>query len=552
MKMNHISPFVSAGIALFLLMGVGGRLFAQSSRGTGLHAHDRSLSALYTEYASDAFRAGLYEKADEYARAALVFHHASPDALYIRAETERRNERFASAAEFYTRALLYDTWLHFEAKEARFQLAKIQYRSGDLEAAYHMLSARYPTLLEESDEAALYVKILSLLGFEDRAKRTVRTAQGRFPQDEELQVLRIELDEDYRRQARSQVLAGDAQRLFHREAYRKIIEVEYERGLGAVSDMIRPLLDAYRKRWKEDRFLKSYRTWLSLKLKRGESAVSVKEAFAELFAAYNGFSGGELALLRGAVAEDELSAALSGFTAFSGIVLFDENGDGFDEKRVRYESGVIYRMEIDTNQDGRTDIAVSFSDSRPAVYERFNPSVKRGSYGEYPNLVEVEFEDADSRVLMDLVPYEVDLDIFIEDEWNSLEVPQVITEIGLPPLNELLPFAARIDQKGRGSLLAYDALAGRSIVYPVAGTAERVIGDYEGENLRLRRRDIDGDGQMEITEQYLNGKLLYVVYDGNGNDRPEYRESYEDGERVRQWDVNEDGIYDYEMRIPEK
>ncbi len=533
-------------------MGLGGSVFSQSSHPTGLHEHDRSLSALYTEYASDAFRSGLYEKADEYARTALIFHHESPDALYIRGETERRNERFAAAAEFYTRALLYDSWLHFEENEARFHLAEIHYRNGDLESAYHVLSARFPDLLEESDEAALYVKILSLLGFGTRAERTVQAAHGRFPQDEELQVLRIGLDDGYRRQVRRQILAGDAQRLYHRGAYRKIIETEHERGYGAVSDMMGPLLDGYKKRWESDRFYDSYSTWLSLKVETDESAVSVEEAFTKLFAGYNGFSGGELALLRGAVAEDELSAALSGFSAFSGIVLFDENGDGFDEKRVTYESGVLLRMEVDRNQDGRADIVVTFSDSRPTTYEVFNPSIKRGSYGEYPNLVEVEYEDADSRVILDLVPYEVDFDIFIESEWNSLEVPHLIAGADLFPLNELLPFAARIDQKGKDSLLAYDALAGRSIVYPLAGTAERVIGDFEGENLRRRRRDIDGDGQMEITEHYRGGDLLSVVYDGNGNGRPEYRESYENGVRIRQWDVNEDGIYDYETRIPEK
>ena len=78
-------------------------VFAQSGSAMaaeqGLMHHDRSLSAIYTEYAVEAFDNGDYRKADEYAETALVFYPESPDSLFIRGSAAHAGNRLAAAEE---------------------------------------------------------------------------------------------------------------------------------------------------------------------------------------------------------------------------------------------------------------------------------------------------------------------------------------------------------------------------------------------------------------------------------------------------------------------
>jgi hypothetical protein len=90
---------------------------------------------------------------------------------------------------------------------------------------------------------------------------------------------------------------------------------------------------------------------------------------------------------------------------------------------------------------------------------------------------------------------------------------------------------------------------GRSTLYPTAARDKSILGSYSGAELQRRMRDVDGDGFEEITEVYEQGELRVISFDGNGNNKAEYVERYEEDAVLRLWDIDEDGTFDYEMRI---
>jgi hypothetical protein len=57
-------------------------------------------------------------------------------------------------------------------------------------------------------------------------------------------------------------------------------------------------------------------------------------------------------------------------------------------------------------------------------------------------------------------------------------------------------------------------------------------------------RDLDGDGNPEIREEYLNGRLRKITLDQDGDGVNEFEQIFDSGTSRMYWDYNDDGLYD--------
>ncbi|MFP4268133.1 MAG: hypothetical protein ACLFQW_09085 [Spirochaetaceae bacterium] len=511
--------------------------------------HDRALADLYIGYAVDLFERGAMERADDFAETALLFNPESPDALFIRGEAARSDSRLGEAADFYSKAILDDTWNRFEPMEAVTSLAALHYRTGKSDEAYLLLYPYYSKIFDNLEQALLYTKILVKLDFPERALRAVRTASGRFPQNEELQKLRIRLDSSYRERAKELIREGDSQELFTKEAYRGVISrIPETKSIDASQKAAdaEELLAMYENRWGEDRFSHVYKTWTeAVKLQEGES---IEPLSAELFSTYDTFTGSEFELL--CSASENGTYDMSGFTSFSGKITYDDNKDGYTEKRIEYTDGKIENMVWDRDQDSRPEVKVRFSGGEPVRVEIGQSGAAEGYYGRYPNLVKaVYLSNGEGEFILNLIPYEIDFTIFEDKEWDELNPPHLLEEVSFPRIDELLFYASKIERSSGERVHRYSSQDGKSEMHSVSTPERSVTGQYEGASLTRRKRVFDGEEGMEITEAYEKGELAYISYDGTGDGRSEYMEIYKEEEIIRLWDIDEDGVFDYEMRV---
>ena len=57
-------------------------------------------------------------------------------------------------------------------------------------------------------------------------------------------------------------------------------------------------------------------------------------------------------------------------------------------------------------------------------------------------------------------------------------------------------------------------------------------------------RDLDGVGDPEIREQFLNGRLWKITLDQDGDGLKEFEQVFDGDSKRMYWDYNEDGLYD--------
>ncbi|MFP4491003.1 MAG: hypothetical protein ACLFNZ_05970, partial [Spirochaetaceae bacterium] len=157
--------------------------------------------------------------------------------------------------------------------------------------------------------------------------------------------------------------------------------------------------------------------------------------------------------------------------------------------------------------------------------------------------------NGEGEFILNLIPYEINFTIFEDEDWDELDPPHLLEEVSFPRIDELLFYASKIERSSGGRVHGYSSQDGKSEMHSVSTPERSVTGQYEGASLTRRKRVFDGQDGMEITEAYEKGELAYISYDGTGDGRSEYMEIYKDEEIIRLWDIDEDGVFDYEMRV---
>jgi hypothetical protein len=540
------------------LFAAGGRAEAQTAgpspdridsrsvdRSSGREAVDRDLSMLYTRYAAEQLQEGMSARAAELASTALLFESENPDALYLVGRKALEDGRPERAGELLSTALSSNAWRFFSPREVRVDLAQALFRQGKTKDAYLLLSPYYASNMSNSAEfLLLFSRLLEAMDKREMLAEMLQEAAERYPEHAELQALRISLDEEYAEQVLVRVLEGDEAQRYGRETYEELISRSSGKERGK-------LLTRYESRWSENRFSRLYR------LLEAEEITS--EKVSTFFSSFDTLSGSELERLAKAAGETEATDAFQeGFSAFTGTVEYDRDGNGTVERYERFVEGVPEELRIDRSTDSGYDYLVQYSDGEP---DRFTARGGNGenrvvemSYGEYPKVREVRWQHDEELLEIRLVPYEYRFPIFTgEGEDGTVsEAPYRMAdlreEIRMPDSAQLLPHASRIERRESNELAARFIRSTGTAEFGIDEASYNRVARYAG--AELERRDITyrGEDSTRITEWYRDGELKTLTYDGNGNGTPELIEHH--GRKILQmWDFDEDGAIDYETTI---
>jgi hypothetical protein len=300
------------------------------------------------------------------------------------------------------------------------------------------------------------------------------------------------------------------------------------------------------------------------------------EAFAldrDLIAAVHG-------LLRAEAGRDLFTQKL---LAFSGLITFDEDGDGIPESRSLYSEGILREYRLDSDQDGLAGLVISCNaGGEPLEADQVMPPDGETDRGRFPA---PPIEDSDrSRALVfwerypSVLRVELGETTFIPRPGEFQFAPVRFSALGGSGRLAGLPFPLReFSRLNLRTLISFSHTVRRPSA-EFEGAVEhidldrdlplraveilngRTVSETEFENgAPLRQRlDLDLDGRMETRRRFRrlknNGQnpleyrkvLEFSESDWDGDGIYEAAEEYrEDGSIVYSWDMDKDGIREY-------
>jgi hypothetical protein len=245
--------------------------------------------------------------------------------------------------------------------------------------------------------------------------------------------------------------------------------------------------------------------------------------------------------------------------SFSGAITDDEDRDGYPESRAMYHQGNLQEYYSDTDQDGITDMYITFIAGNPQEAELATPPSREGgreqafiSWERYPAVQKTELGD----------------ETWLPSPGGFPFAPIVFEELGATGTYAGLMFP-RNNPRGSGlnrrMLSAFAVFVQRpSAEFP--GGVEQVllergipiraevmlngaivaVTEYENGNPTVQRLDLDLDGRMETVRHFDRNRLQSVESDWHGEGRFGSERLYRaDGSVVYTWDMDGDGIREY-------
>ncbi|MDR0456353.1 MAG: hypothetical protein LBH20_06695 [Treponema sp.] len=272
-------------------------------------------------------------------------------------------------------------------------------------------------------------------------------------------------------------------------------------------------------------------------------------------------------LLRSEEGRDHLVRRLHSFT---GAITDDEDGDGYAESRAVYRQGNLQEYYCDTDQDGITDLFISFNAGTPqraelATLPAFLPMQKNGRA---EALIVWERYPAVQRAVLENENY-------LPAPGGFQFAPVNFVELGATDNYAGLLFPRR-DSFGPGISRRMLALFAASVQRPSAefeGGVEQVflergipfraevtlngmvvsVTEFENGYPLVQRLDLDMDGRMETVRRFRKtasggqSVLQSSESDWNGGGVFSTAERYrEDGSSIYSWDLDGDGKREYE------
>ncbi len=496
---------------------------------------NQDLSLQYTRLARQSAEAGNFDLSESFTETALVFWQHNPDALYIRAQAMQQHREYEQAIDLLASALSSAEFQYYSKNRVLLEYLDLLVRFDHSREALVVLQNLPPATRRQQDFLRLACRALRIEGRTDQLLRLVRTGIELYPSAAFFQQQMIRLDDAYQRRARQEILGGANADYYSKEAYQPLIAAT------STPAVLARLLNAYTSRWGTDLFSRIQGLRLNDELSKNELDM--------LFAEHTQLSTTELEMLMNITAVFDASAELeSAFKSFTGTITRDTDGDGEVEVHEEYSQGGIVKVAENRDGDPGYERKVQFENGAPVWFEiqlEANNSMKM-YYQRYPELARAENALGGSLINMDLVPYSVRYPL---PEWERYSAPEPVPLPHIetvPSISTLLASSAEIHAEERDVMYGFSRDEGR--IETVRNSNTTVLADILRGTLNERRRDSDGDGYFEITEYYREGRLVRISYDGNKNGTPEYVEEYE-GQPVRMWDTDEDGIIEYRMQL---
>lgn len=554
-------------------------------------AADRAIARSCYEQAQSLVQAAAYPEAARLLEGAIEFDPGYSDAWYLLSVIERRDPAGrACGIEALERAVREDSWdpagpeAGAEAsavrQKARLELAAELLRTGRLEEA-----VRHLRLLEQDQTPEARVPVLLARAFLEQGARAEAGAAAeeglkRFPGEPELYRLAARALEARGRAEEARRLLDNARKLLPLQETLILERARLEPDGGRRLDLLR--------RYRELKGDDPSAAVLALEVKALDPQAAA--GYLEFFLQHGGDRRLEelieaARLLRPrADLQDRLRGSARGY---SGPRWIDRNRDGDWEERYEYREGALRSWVLDRDQDGQPEARAEFlgGPDDPVPVEL---SLRRSGgealllrYGAYPHLDAVSVSaggrpacaggssgsapagggapaGADARLEYRLVPFRLSADLLqietpIVDSFPSrvrFQAPAAeALAAGLDP-GALRLHSYRVDEVGSG-----DGAVRRTTTL-LAGLPVSLEEDSDGDGRIDHRvqyragvpwsgsRDLEGDGVYEVREEYAEGALVRILWDENGDGRPEYAEQ-PGANGSRSWDYDGDGLFDH-------
>jgi hypothetical protein len=506
---------------------------------------DREAAERYLEQARRQAAAGAWEGVAALLDRSLEFfpEYSESCLLYARLAL-REQEGTRSGLDWLGRSLASGTWTATDPAQASVEQAAVLVRTRRFAEARRVLGALSegsagPGLAarEDPEAALLWGRTLLALGDPAAAGRHLELALARYPREPRL----------YLEQARA-LLALERMGKAKREG--GALEL-LARGRRALPDAPALTLEAARLERERARRLALLEEYVrqggtapaaaALALRAGPGEPSV---WQERFLSWGGLGEAgplqELLSFYRSLPEPLFSA----LRRYSGPSVLDMDEDGYYEERWQFQDGGLENWVLDRDQDGVAEAEVQFDAGQPRSLAAGGLEYR---YSAYPYLAEVSARDGRGRRLYEMQPYRERLALFAGSPPFG-PGPLRLTSSRWPTEGEVgrMAYAMR-ETSDAGAERRYTLLAGqvaRLEESPDQGGRYGRVVEYSRGRPVAGRRDLDRDGIFEVRESYLEGKLVGLAEDRDGDGRPEYREQLGAEGSRRFWDYDDDGLAD--------
>jgi tetratricopeptide (TPR) repeat protein len=470
------------------------------------------------------------------------------ESCYLLAQLRlKRQEDTRSGIEWLRRAIASGSWVDTRAEQASLELARVLVRTRSYAQARSVLASAgaRPGLGDRDDPEAALLWGQALLGQgqTEAAARYGSEALLRYPQDSRLY---LQLARALRRLGRTSEALDVLSRGRRELPLAPELSLEAARLAGPRALRIQ-YLEEYAQRGGQDPAADALALTLQPRDPEGlfqrfldQGGNSRLLPLDELIDYYRTRPGRTATALLAAVRE------------YTGERAVDADEDGYYEEQYRVEGGSLVLWRLDQDQDGIPEAEVRFASGAPRSLSAGGLEYR---YSSYPFLGEVGVQNPQSPRVYQLEPYRVSLVLFRGS-------PVIASPSRLSPLRltlrdrnwpgeravrsqsyALLEYAPGTSAVRRRFTLSAGAVLRMEENPEPQGRYAHIV-DYARGVPVSGRRDLNGDGRYELSEQYSGGRLSALILDQDGNGRPLYRKEFTSEEIRSSWDYNQDGITD--------
>lgn len=236
-----------------------------------------------------------------------------------------------------------------------------------------------------------------------------------------------------------------------------------------------------------------------------------------------------------------------------GVYFGDYNFDGVSDEIVTVSENELTFLK-DENQDNITDISIHFTNGIPSgVYLNRGDLGYEFKYSDYPYMEEVIFSNKKLKRIYKIYPGTAytplrDLNSF---NWKyNKKRDAIVEDFTLTPV-DLLKMSYRFDEyfSDNKNVFREYTLKGGEVTGIREDSRDSGMFDHFLEISAWQpesgKRDINGDGIIDVYEYYEDGKIIGIAVDWNNNGKSEYLEDWS-VLNIKTWDFNEDSYMDAE------
>ena len=498
----------------------------------------------YLQQARVLYGEGRYDSAAELLETSLEFFPDYSESAYLCAQVYlREQETTWKAIQCLEAAVRSDTWRETAALTGAEELARLYVRTGRFQDASRLFAAIGETGLGgrgSPELSALWAGTLIGLGRIGEAQSFLSEAVRRFPRSVPVYVLLAEvLSRRGNRSAAREVLQrgiGELPAEAELKYQAAVLETDARRRRG--------LIEAY--------YLVGGSDPAAALLAINGAGGEERERFIDLFFRLGGNRRIDyLDRLLELLPRQEIPAEIDSYT---GSRILDRNRDGYYEQRYEYQAGILSRWIADQDQDGVAEAVVELEDGIPSRVTLGNGQGEvrlEYRYGEYPYLESAALSGGTARRQYLLVPYTVRRPAFrsLPGQQFALELQSGLS-MGEESIRQNAYQGIEYSTHGTDSerrVRRTHLLEGRTVrveeLPDSAGNFTRTV--FYAASLPVEGiRDLDGDGNPEIREQFRDGRLWKITLDQDGDGVNEFEQILESGLKRMYWDYNDDGLYD--------